>query len=551
MLHKSLKLYTVSSLKKFFPDESDIEYFDYYNSSMLLNERFSFQIIYQLEGGFEKNVKVKSLGSLTSDMEIRQVGLVPAELITYPGGEEGLVRTTPGLYPDPLYEIPEDFCLLPGQWRSLYITIPAECNAPAGTYTITIGFFKEDNTLLGTCDFTLERIPLSLPEQNLLHTEWFHTDCISSWYDTPVFSEKYWVLVEKYLKTAVKYGINTILTPLFTPPLDTAIGKERPTVQLIEVTLKNGTYYFDFKKLKRWINLCQKVGITHFEFSHLFTQWGAKHTPKIVVIKDSTEVKLFGWHTDASSPEYKEFLESFLPELLEFLKIKGLEKHCFFHVSDEPNGDNLKSYEYAKNLVQNAIKNYPIIDAISSYDFYKRSQMDIPVCSTDHIQPFIDNQAPNLWAYYCSGQFKEVSNRFFAMPSVRNRIIGLQLYKYSITGFLHWGFNFWYSELSRYPVNPFIVTDAANRFPSGDSFLVYPGPNAPIPSLRLEVFYQGLQDLRCLQLLETYIGREEVIHLLEEDCTNPITFKDYPIDDNWLLEKRKQINDKLKSFLIS
>ncbi len=31
------------------------------------------------------------------------------------------------------------------------------------------------------------------------------------------------------------------------------------------------------------------------------------------------------------------------------------------------------------------------------------------------------------WVYYCSGEYLEVSNRFFAQPSYRNRILGVQM----------------------------------------------------------------------------------------------------------------------------
>ena len=61
------------------------------------------------------------------------------------------------------------------------------------------------------------------------------------------------------------------LTLVFTPPLDTYVGGERPTVQLVDVIVENGKYSFNFDKLKRWVDLCSKSGIKYFEISHLFT----------------------------------------------------------------------------------------------------------------------------------------------------------------------------------------------------------------------------------------------------------------------------------------
>ena len=136
------------------------------------------------------------------------------------------------------------------------------------------------------------------------------------------------------------------------------------------------------------------------------------------------------------------------------------------------------------------------------------------------------------------------------MPSVRNRILGYQMYKYSVKGFLHWGYNFYFSQYSRKPIDPYKVTDAGKAFASGDSFVVYPGDNfTPLNSLRLNVFYDGLQDMMALQLLEIKIGKESVVKLMEDSTDKPITFSEYPHSNSWLLENREKINQKIKKYI--
>ena len=138
-----------------------------------------------------------------------------------------------------------------------------------------------------------------------------------------------------------------------------------------------------------------------------------------------------------------------------------------------------------------------------------------------------------------------------AMPSARNRILGVQLYKYNIVGFLQWGFNFWFSQYSHHPINPYLVTDADDAFPSGDAFVVYPGTDGkPVPSLRELVFNEGLQDMRALQLLETLTSREETLAFIEEQCAGrALTFTDYPHEAEWLLQFREALNRKLASLI--
>ena len=345
-----------------------------------------------------------------------------------------------------------------------------------------------------------------------------------------MFSEAHWEIIEQFVKTAADHGINMILTPIFTPPLDTEVGGERPTVQLVDVEKSGSTYSFGFDKLKRWIDMCRANGIEYFEFSHLFTQWGAKHAPKIVAKENGELKRIFGWDTDATSEEYKNFMDQFLPELVRFIEDNGLKEFSYFHVSDEPRLDDLESYKSASEIIKKHLEGFLIIDALSNYEFYEKGLVANPIPASNHIEPFLENKVPNLWTYYCCSQYKEVANRFFNMPSARNRILGIQLYKFDIVGFLQWGYNFWYSQYSRYPIDPFRVTDAGHAFPSGDAFAVYPGEDGqPLESLRLEVFYEALQDLRALKLLEELIGRDAVMKMLEEDVAEPIALSAIPL----------------------
>ena len=125
----------------------------------------------------------------------------------------------------------------------------------------------------------------------------------------------------------------------------------------------------------------------------------------------------------------------------------------------------------------------------------------------------------------------------------------MQLYKYDIKGFLHWGYNYYNNQLSYAQINPYLRTDGDCFAPSGDAFSVYPGANGePLESLRLVNFHHALQDMRALALCEKLIGREQTVRLIEQD-TDPITFKRYPKSDLWLVCARERINAAIKHHL--
>ncbi|MFC5649912.1 DUF4091 domain-containing protein [Paenibacillus solisilvae] len=543
----NFKTRCIHSLVKVFADEELLED-AYQQGSALIGEYYSFQVAYRSPLPM-KQIRAAVESDLADTVTIRSVGLVPSELTNYNDPDDYLLRTTPGLYPDPLYPLEAGTVrTLPNQWRSIWITVDLTGNIEPGVHLIDIRFMDEAGGQLGSESFELEVVAAALPEQQLVHTEWFYLDCLASWYKVEVFSEAHWTLIETYVAHYVEYGMNMILTPLFSPPLELDVGKERPTVQFIGVKRSGSRYVFDFSLLERWVELCLRKGIQYFEFSHLFTQWGAKHAPKIIAEADGKEEKIFGWDTDAAGEEYRHFLTQFIPELLQFISSHQLEKRCYFHLSDEPTLHDLESYTSASTLVRMLLNDaFPIIDALSEYEFYATGLLTHPVVSTEHIHTYIANNAEHLWAYYCCCEYKHYeSNRFFNMPSARNRIIGAQLYKYDIQGFLHWGYNHWYSQRSRKEIDPYQVTDADHSFPSGDAFLVYPGKEGPISSIRLAVLREAMQDVRALQLLESLMGKQETLALLEAGMDQPITFRQYEKGSTWILEMRERINRQIK-----
>jgi len=389
---------------------------------------------------------------------------------------------------------------------------------------------------------------LVLPPQKLTRYEWFHADCLAAYYRVEAWSEAHWEIVESFARNAARHGITALYTPLWTPPLDTEVGGERPTCQLLKISFnpKTGTYRFGFDRLRRFLKMGKSLGFREFGMSHLFTQWGACFTPKIVcTLPDGSEMKRFGWHVASDAPAYGEFLAALMPQLFAVLRECGVEENCFFSVSDEPSEAHLGSYGKAVELVTPLLAGHPTVEALSDFSFFERGLVKHPVPANNHIEPFA-GKVENLWSYYCCGQQELVPNRLIAMPSARNRIMGTLCYVYDLAGFLHWGFNFYYSQYSRRLIDPFACTDADGAFPGGDPFLVYPGENGePLDSIRHEVFFDALQDLRALELLEGKLGREGVLEFLKEGRKESFRMTDYPRDPEFLLELRPRIYRRL------
>lgn len=466
--------------------------------------------------------------------------------------DDDFITKEPGIMPDILLPIAEQKnCISISGTASVWVEVMLPDNFPAGTYPITVSFVNDEIYRYGESvslsqTMTLNVLNKNLPEQKTLFTQWFHTDCIASVHNVKIYSEQHWDLIDKYMKLAAELGINTILTPVITPPLDTNPGTARPCTQLVKIEKNGEKYSFDFTLLKRWIELCKKNGMKYFEISHLFSQWGLKFTPNIMIWENGKLNHMFGWHVAASDPSYKAFLEQFVPALVKYLDSEGIKDKCLFHLSDEPMKEHLENYSYAHSVVRPLLDGCNIMDAMSEKIFCDKQFVDIPVIANDHIDPFLDAGTKNLWAYHCCCQDNKVGNRFLAMPSYRNRILGLQLYKYGIGGFLQWGYNFYFSHHSVYPINPYAVSSGDNSFPSGDAFSVYPTQDGVVPSLRAVIFKEALQDIEICRMLEEKIGKDKVVELIEREAGMEITFSEYPRNNEFI----PKLMEKIKNMLV-
>ena len=541
------KLIWLDSMAKVFYDEEPVESIEGECPSFFVNEVFSVQLgIKSTDESDNDLVEIEVDGPLAPFTKLREVVSVPVRYAgkARHGGE--YLRKAPGLFPDLLKDIKDGkLRLTSGYWQALHFTIDLR---NAGKTKLNFG----KNNLIVTIktegneykkEIELEVLRGELPRLSIYHTEWFHADCLADYYGVESLSERHWEIMANFIRHYGKSGMNTILVPTFTPPLDTEVGGERTTVQLVEVHKNGSSYSFIFDKVKRFIDICLESGIEYFEIAHLFTQWGANAAPKVMAYTEGELQKIFGWETDSEGEEYMDFLSDYLPSLTKKLDEWGLNGRVFFHLSDEPDENCIEKYSSLRKKIAPFLSDYPILDAVSRYSFVERGIVDRPVPGNNHLEPFLENNVKGLWTYYCCAQGDKVPNRFMSMPSARNRIMGVLIYYFDIKGFLHWGYNFYNSQYSIEHVDPYAVTDAGGAFQAGDAFLVYPGVDGkPEDSLRMMALNEGFQDYRALVKYEEKVGRAEVIALIERLYGGKLSMENYPTSYKYIEDLRKTIN---------
>lgn len=540
----SLKL--VSALTKVMRDKEPQRYPKDCKASMLINELFSLQAAYCLNEELPGNLPMVSVHvSCPLQVTIRQVYNVPVRFPCFGRSDDNYLDKTASVYPDILRDIKGSgqVRLYPKQWDAFWLDVEAVPGTAPGTYPLSVTMMDFEGKLLAEENIDITLLAQELPKQKLVHTRWIHADSLASHYQVPMQSVEHNRIIRNFVALAAKRGVNMILTPIHTPPLDTQVNGERMTMQLVDVFKMPTGYTFKFAKLRDFIQMCRQEGIQYFEMAHLFTQWGGWHAPKIMGVKDGSYTQLFGWDTDATSPEYIEFLQAYLPALMRELEYLDLLDKTYFHLTDEPSLENFAQYKKLYDIVRPILGKAKILDAMSEPKCLPESNDLIPAPGINELEKFEGITLPEKWTYYCVGNHIDVTNTFIAMPSQRTRMLGVQLYLYEMKGFLHWAYNFYFSQYAVEPIDPYINTDCSGFAPAGDAFQVYPGEGGqPEESLRLMVFLHAMQDLRALELLESKIGREAVVQLIHEDLDYKMTMKVYPQDERWLLALREKVN---------
>jgi hypothetical protein len=412
--------------------------------------------------------------------------------------------------------------------RSFWISLAVPADARPGPRTITARV-----TPWGAKE-TVE-MPVALhvaelvvqPRRDFPVIHWWRGEATWDYYKTERFDERWWELTRAQLQDMWDHGSDVMPVPLLVARRETF---KRPC-QLLDVTETSpGEYDFDWTRTKRFIDMCREIGFREFEWSHLWIYWGAENPVRVYTRKRDEFVML--WPPDISgfSDVFLDFLDQFLPAFHEFLVKEDLLDGAYFHLSDEPGeGRHIENYRKARAILREKAPwmRGKVMDALSSIEYGREGLTDIPIPLVASAQAYIDAGIPH-WVYYCCQPTGPWLNRFLDTPLTKIRMSGWLFHKQKARGFLHWGFNYWHVLEREEILDPFQDASAGAwpGIPHGDPFMIYPGKDGPLDSIRWEVFAESLQDMAVLQTAGVKPDDPRLAAIK--------TYADFPKSEEWL-----------------
>lgn len=435
-----------------------------------------------------------------------------------------------GFYPDPIVDA-APFNLKPNDTQPFWITIKIPASTPAGQYTGEVKLVARvsGKKISFKQEIKIIVYPVDLTSTSLLVTNWFFDDKLEQCNNNnPVepFSERYWELVEKLVKTMTAYRQNVAwIDPL----------------ALTQCTKEDTLWKFNFDHFNRMARLLIGTGsMKRLEGKQIATRetnWTSRFVMQLPVTSDSM-VKL-----PLTDNQVTDFYSSFIPALRKNLESNGWDKIYMQHIADEPITENRQSYKEISAFIKSLWPEVKVIEACHSNDLV--GSVDVWVPQMNFLEEDFEfyksrqESGEEVWYYTCLAPQGEYANRFLELPLIKTRLLHWVNFRYGITGYLHWGFNYWNKE----PWNETsgIITESGNILPGGDSWIVYPAFDKIYSSVRLEAMRDGIADY---ELLNKYYEKypERAAGLVREVVYN---FRRYDTDIPAFRQKRHQMLTEL------
>lgn len=464
--------------------------------------------------------KLEGPSKIVPRVEANIAGFVPVGRGTTDTPPEHLAIKAPADIPDPLLEA-RSSAVGAGKSQPIWLTVHVSKRTPPGEYRGAI----DVQTSAGSASvpMTVKVHPVTLPdERTLFVTNWFNTGNIASAHKLDKWSEPYWMMLGAYARVMADHRQNVVITPI------SELIKARDD--------GNGNLTFDFSMFDRWVTLFEKAGaIGTIEGGHLGTRsdWEAKDFDAILPAVLNPDGSVRPRHgIKVTDMVMRDFLARFLPALQKHLEEKGWLDNYVQHLADEPIPANAESYKKLSSYVREYAPKIRIIDASMCTEIAGAIDIWVPQPPEyEAKQQFFAERrkaGDEIWFYTCLSPKGRYMNRFIDYPLIDTRLLHWVNFKYGLTGYLHWGFNYWQGE-------PFTYLEpnwGGNTYlPPGDSHIVYPGKYGPLSSVRLEAMRDGIEDYELLKLLEKRDAREarkicdSVVRSLTDYALDPSEFR--------------------------
>ena len=378
--------------------------------------------------------------------------------------------------------------------RPIWLSVNVPADAKAGKYTgkLTVKDAADRSVSFNLGVEVLANV-LPAPQKWAFHLDlWQNPWAVARVHGLKPFSPGHWAKLKQVLALAADAGMKCLTASI----VDRPWGRQTQDAfgSMIKPTRKaDGTWKYDYTLFDQWVTFGFKCGINEQINCYSMVPWGNN-----LYFHDEKSGKYVKITARPGSKAYNDYWGPLLKDFAAHLKQKGwFEKTTIAmderHLADMKNMIALvdkvaPGFKIALAANRNLTS---IIDRVHDYCFAFGFRPD-PKLNLKRAA-----EGKHTTYYVCCGPRRP--NTFPFSPPAESTWLGWRAAAQRYTGFLRWAF-------CSYTLDPLKTTDYPRRgWPTGDCFLIYPGPRS---SIRFERLREGIQDYEKVRLLRAALEKQ-------------------------------------------
>lgn len=369
--------------------------------------------------------------------------------------------------------------------QPIWLSIDIPKNTPGGTYTGSIYFIAKNSRELGHMNYSIEVIDRVLPDPKdwEFHLDlWQNPDAIARVHNVKKWSDEHFEAMKPYMKMLANAGQKVVTTTLIYDPWNSQTYDVYDS--MIKWTKKrDGSWNYDYTIFDKYVEYMLSVGIDKLIECYSMIPWNLKFYYFDEALGKNTFIV-----AEPGSPEYKAHWKPMLADFAEHLKQKGWFDKTTIAMDERPMEDMKK----AISIIKSADEDFKISLAGNYHPEIKEDIFDYCVASNQIIddKTMAERKKKGFTTTFYTCCVEEYPNTFTVSPPAESTWLAWHAAFKGYDGYLRWAYNSW-------PKNP-LQDSRFGTWPSGDTYLVYPGARS---SIRFERLIEGIEDYEKIRIL--------------------------------------------------
>ncbi len=378
-----------------------------------------------------------------------------------------------------------DFEISPQENRPVWIVVNIPRNAASGIYKGSISIKSLQGIIKHPVTLEVQNKVLPPPSEWSFHLDlWQNPFAVARYYSVKLWSQKHLDLLRPLLKKLANAGQKCITTTIVDRPWDG--GTFDPFGTMINwVRKKDGTWKYDYTVFDQYVTLAMECGIKEqincysmVPITNKFS-WYDEKTSKTIVME-----------AIPGTEEYENLWRGFLINFRAHLKEKGWLDITTLALDERESEEMKNMFSFLKKTAPEfkiSMAGFYYKNITSSIYDFSSNWGAISAISREVIKS--RKKSGLKTTYYVACGIPKPNNFTFSPPS-QSCYEGWFAAAEGFDGFLRWAYNSW-------PENP-VIDSRYNKWPSGDTYLIYPGA---LSSVRFERLREGIQDYEKIKIL--------------------------------------------------